>query len=315
MTASDNLITKYRPQALEEIIGQEALVASLRGVIEKRSASAFLFIGPSGCGKTTLARIVAAMLGCTEVKEEDAATNTGIDAMRLITSALQYKPIGGGAKGILIDEAHMLSKGAWNSLLKNLEEPPDWAFWFICTTDADKVPKTVLTRCVRYEVKPVKWDVLANDLLIPIANAEQMQAPDPVVHVCARMAEGSPRQALANLAQCADILDPTEASRLLSKTVDDEKAGIDLARALMKGLNWTGAMQMVAALQEAEENPEGVRRVICAYAMKAATGAKDAAAAQKPLALLHAFSQPFATADGYAPLVLALGGLLARRGV
>lgn len=307
---NDTLAVKYRPQALDQVIGQDNLVASLTTVIEKRSAHAFLFVGPSGCGKTTLARIAANMMGCAEIKEEDAATNNGIDAMRVITTALQYKPMGGGGKGILLDEVHMLSKQAWNSLLKSLEEPPDWACWFLCTTDADKVPKTVVTRCARFEVKPVKWDVLANDLLIPVANEEQMTCPDEVVHVCARLADGSPRQALVNLAMCADQTDPALAAALLRNVVDDEKVGIDLARALMKGAPWPELVKLIEAL--AEENPEGVRHVVRAYATKAVLGAKSPQQAQRPLAILSNFSTPFNTADGLSPLVLAVGRLVAR---
>lgn len=308
---NDALAVKYRPQAFEEVIGQPDLVAALQGVVSRKSSHTFLFEGPSGCGKTTLARITAAALGCTEIKEEDAATNNGIEAMRLVTTALQYKPLNGGAKGIIIDETQALSKQAWQSLLKSLEEPPEWAYWFLCTTEFEKVPKAAVTRSAKFTVKPVRWETLSSDLLIPIADAEQMACPDEVIGVCARLAEGSPRQALVNLAVCADVTDPAIASSLLRATIDDEKVGIDLARALMKGVLWPELIKLVAALKD--ENPEGIRRVICAYCTTAVLGAKTKEAAIRPLSILDKFSTPFTSADGFALLVLALGKLVTGR--
>jgi DNA polymerase III gamma/tau subunit len=304
----ESLILKYRPESLDEVVGQDEVVSALKQIIEKRSAHSFLFVGPSGCGKTTLARIAATMLGCAETREEDAATNNGIDAMRAITATLQYKPLRGGCKGLIIDEIQAASKAAFQSLLKSIEEPPEWAFWFLCTTDPDKIPKNIQTRCVRFELFPVKWQTLVSDILNPVADAEKMACSDETIGVCARLADGSPRQALVNLSLCADVADPEEAQRLLGTTISDSKEGVDLARALIKGAHWNHLMELVKKMED--QSAEGVRHVVLEYSKKVALGAQTVQQASRALAIMDAFSVPFHTAEGNAPLILAIGRLL-----
>ncbi len=306
--SNDALYLKYRPKTFAEIVGQPTLVASMQTVIEKRSAHSFLMVGPSGCGKTTIARIAAAELGCAEVIEVDAATNNGIDDMREVTNALRYKPMKGGAKALIIDEVHAASKQAFQSLLKSVEEPPDWAYWFLCTTDQDKVPKTIVTRCARFEVRTLDWETLSRDLLIPVADAEQMSCTDEVINVCARNAGGSPRQALVNLAMCANEVDTKAAAKLLLSMPDDDKAGIDLARVLVAGTTWKEVQPLLDKLRD--ENAEGVRHVVRAYVTTVLLSGKNPAKAPQLFAILQHFSVPFYSADGISPLVLAVGNLV-----
>ncbi len=125
---------KYRPKDFDEVVGQDAVVKSLQQAVKNNAGHTFLFTGLSGVGKTTLARITAATVGCvsSNLIEIDAATHTGVDDMRDVTFSLKYKPIGvGSVKVIIVDECHMLSKSAWNSLLKVLEEPPAWVYWML----------------------------------------------------------------------------------------------------------------------------------------------------------------------------------------
>lgn len=301
----NSLLTKYRPQTWKDVIGQGPVVKSLSTAIERKSSHAYLLVGPSGTGKTTLARIAAKVLGCTSIEEVDAATHTGVDDMRGVAEGLMYRPIGPDAvKVIIIDESHMLSKSAWNSLLKILEHPPDWVTWFLCTTEANKVPATVKTRCLAYELKPVSFAAL-QDLLDGVAAAEKLEVSGDVIDLCAKEAQGSPRQALANLGVCATAKSKKEAAELL-KSADGSTAAFELAQALYRGADWGELVEIVAGLGEI--NPESVRHVIRAYGTKVVLNPKNSEP-ESALAVLSAFSQPFNSGDGITPILIACGKL------
>lgn len=310
---SDTLITKYRPQTFDDVVGQDAAVRALRASVAKRSARAYLLTGPSGTGKTTLARIVAAALGCApeEIRagEIDAATHTGVDDMRAITAQQQYRPLGGGSRAVIIDECHMLSKAAWNSLLKILEEPPAHVLWLLCTTEPVKVPKTIVTRCFACELRPVASSVL-EELLGEVADAEKMDVDDQVLRLCARQADGSPRQALSNLAVCA-VAKSVQEARELMRSAEESAEAVDLARLLVKRGRWSEAQELIGRLSEV--SPESVRHVVRAYVSKVVMSAKSEDQAGYGLEVLDAFSEPFHPSDGVAPLLLACGRLLLMR--
>lgn len=307
---TDVLQLKYRPKTLVDVVGQEQIVAALQSTIKRGSSHAFLFSGPSGCGKTTLARIVASSVGCTQrdVLEVDAATYTGIDDVRALTATLAYKPLGDSrVRALIIDECHALSKQAWQSLLKIVEEPPAWVYWFFCTTEASRVPETIKTRCSRFDVREVPWKILASDLLTPVARAEKLKASADVISLCAKEAKGSPRQALVNLAVCADVTDSDDAAELMASAAQSAEA-VDLARALMKGESWDRLAAIIKALQGSD--PESVRQVVRAYATTVALGTSGAKVPMRALAILDAFSTPMSRSDGVSPLLLAVGALI-----
>lgn len=305
-------ITKYRPSKFEDVIGQDGVVASFEKALKDRTAKAFLIDGPSGCGKTTLARIAAHTVGCKDkdIQEIDAATYSGIDDMRQITSTLCYRPIGGEVKSLIVDECHALSKAAWDSLLKVLEEPPEHVFWFLCTTTPAKVPQTIMTRCARYQLKAVPEKLLVK-LLDDVAAAEGIlkgRAGEDIIDLCASEAGGSPRQALANLALCAAAKNRDEASDLMASAVDSVEA-IDLAKGLLKGIDWREACDILAKLKDA--NGESVRQVVRAYITAVALGSgKNAKQAERCMAILDAFSQPCAPGEQLTPIVLSVGRLM-----
>lgn len=222
------LARKYRPQTFEDMIGQEALVTTLTNAFKVgRVAHAFMLTGVRGIGKTTTARLLARALNyetdtvkepsvnlgtagihCAsimasthmDVLEMDAASRTGVENMREMLDGVRYAPVSARYKVYIIDEVHMLSTGAFNALLKTLEEPPDHAKFIFATTEIRKVPITVLSRCQRFDLRRVEADVLAAHLR-GITDKEGAHIDDEALALIARAAEGSVRDSLSLLDQ------------------------------------------------------------------------------------------------------------------
>ena len=222
------LARKYRPQTFEDMIGQEALVTTLTNAFKVgRVAHAFMLTGVRGIGKTTTARLLARALNyesdtvkgpsvdlgvqgthCAsimasthmDVLEMDAASRTGVENMREMLDGVRYAPVAARYKVYIIDEVHMLSTGAFNALLKTLEEPPDHAKFIFATTEIRKVPITVLSRCQRFDLRRVDADILAHHLR-GISDKEGAKITDDGLALIARAAEGSVRDSLSLLDQ------------------------------------------------------------------------------------------------------------------
>jgi DNA polymerase-3 subunit gamma/tau len=223
------LARKYRPQRFSELIGQEAMVQTLGNAIKRgRIAHAFLMTGVRGVGKTSTARLIAKALNCVapdgnggptidpcgvcepcvaiaegrhiDVVEMDAASNTGVDDVREIIEAVRYASVSARYKVYIIDEVHMLSKNAFNALLKTLEEPPEHVKFLFATTEINKVPVTVLSRCQRFDLRRIQADVLAKHFG-GIADAEKVLVEPEALALIARAAEGSVRDGLSILDQ------------------------------------------------------------------------------------------------------------------
>ena len=306
------LITDYRPTAWNEVYGHTAEVKSLEHAIAARSAQTFLLSGPSGIGKTTLARIAAHELGCPPENriDYDAADFTGVDDARRLTEVLQYKPFGSNGvstRALIVDECHMLSKAAWNKLLKDTEEPPPDAFWLFCTTQPDKVPKTIITRSLHLQLRAVADEDLA-DLVQGIADTAAIPLADGIRGLIVREAHGSPRQALSNLEACRGVSDRAEAAHILG-TVLDTDATKALCQALVKdGTTWVDCMKLLTRLDG--ESAEGLRIQILRYIAKCADGAKDDRAATFFLQRMRAFAYSYGMADADALLRLSIGACI-----
>lgn len=232
------LSRKYRPKDLNDLIGQDILAKSLRSCLNsKKVPHAFLFHGIRGIGKTTTARILARCLCCIgpdgktditsspcgncrscvamdkdqhlDIMEFDAASRTGVDDIREVIEATQYSPVLGRYKIFIIDEVHMLSKSAFNALLKTLEEPPAHVKFIFATTEVQKVPETVLSRCMAFRLHPVSSDALA-EYLIAIAQKEDFILEKDAAHLIAEESEGSVRDALSILEQALMIAAETK---------------------------------------------------------------------------------------------------------
>jgi DNA polymerase-3 subunit gamma/tau len=214
------LARKWRPKAFSELSGQEHVVRALTNALEQqRLHHAYLFTGTRGVGKTTLARILAKSLNCekgisstpcgecgacreidsgrfVDLLELDAASNTGIDNMREVLDNAQYAPTAGRFKVYIIDEVHMLSKAAFNSMLKTLEEPPEHVKFILATTDPQKIPVTVLSRCLQFNLKQIPPAVVA-DYLKFVLEQENIAGEPVALQLIARAASGSMRDALS----------------------------------------------------------------------------------------------------------------------
>jgi DNA polymerase-3 subunit gamma/tau len=224
------LARKYRPETFAQVVGQTHVTETLRAALRKEKLShAYLFSGPRGCGKTTVARLLAKAINCLDnrsgdpcgacetclaiargnyldVLEIDAASNTGVDNIRELRDMAQYSPSEGSSRVFIIDEVHMLSKGAFNALLKILEEPPARVFFFFATTEPNKIPRTILSRCQRFDFRLLSRDELAGRLE-EIAAAEGHTLADGGLRLLVSLAEGSLRDALSLLDQVAAGVD------------------------------------------------------------------------------------------------------------
>ena len=218
------LARKYRPQRFNDIIGQETVVRTLQNAIEsERIHHAYLFSGVRGVGKTTAARILAKALNCVhgpaaepcnecticreitegidlDVREIDAATYTGVDNIRELREATQFQPARDRYRIFIIDEAHMLSTGAWNALLKILEEPPPHVLFMFATTEMHKVPQTIISRVQKHALRKITLDELIARLA-QIAKSEGIEATHDALEIVARRGEGSVRDSLSLLDQ------------------------------------------------------------------------------------------------------------------
>lgn len=217
------LYRSYRPQIFQEIAGQEHIVTTLQNAIkENKIAHAYLFAGPRGTGKTTIAKLLAKALNCTsdnppcgtcpncisisegqhpDVIEIDAASNNGVDEVRDLIDKVKYAPINGKYKVYIIDEVHMMTTGAFNALLKTLEEPPAHAIFILATTEPHKVIPTIISRCQRFDFKKVDDNDIISRLEY-VLKQENGEYEDTALSLISKLAEGGMRDALSILEQC-----------------------------------------------------------------------------------------------------------------
>ena len=207
------LARKYRPKKLSELIGQNIFVSTIQNAVKNnRLAHAYLFSGVRGVGKTTTARILAHLCnGEDEVKgnpidlfEVDAARYTTVDTMRELLDGIQYRPSNWKYKVYILDEVHMLSNSAVSSLLKNLEEPPEHVKFIFCTTEPRKIPATIISRCQRFDLKRIPFDILSK-YLQEIAQKEKSEIDINAASIIARASDGSVRDALSILDKSLSI--------------------------------------------------------------------------------------------------------------
>ncbi len=271
---------KYRPQNFSELIGQEHVQKTLTNAIETgRLAHGYIFSGQRGTGKTTVARILARCLNCiqgptpnpcgvcsscleiaagnsVDVIEIDAASNRGINEMREVRENVRYRPARDRYKVFIVDEAHQITKEAFNALLKTLEEPPEWTVFVLCTTEANEIPNTIASRCQHFTFRSVDFTELMNRMKY-IATQEGVEAGDEALSVIAQAGEGSVRDSLSAMDQaiacCGNTLRVEDVRSLLGMF------GADSLRAIAEAVQTQNGYRMLEVVQELERNGQSLQ--------------------------------------------------------
>jgi len=282
-TSYQVIARKWRPQTFDDLVGQDHVVRTLQNAITRnRIAHAYLFVGPRGTGKTSMARIFAKALNCTggpkadfdpedpickaiaegsclDVIEIDGASNNGVEQVRELRDTVRYAPAHGRFKVYIIDEVHMLSAAAFNALLKTLEEPPAHVKFVFATTDVQKVLPTIISRCQRFDLKPISIELIVARLK-KIADAEKITVSEGALASIARMADGGMRDAQSIFDQMISFCgnDVSEADVLdVYGLVAAEKIG-ELAGALAAGDH----RKIVAIVEECDQNGRDLFRLL-----------------------------------------------------
>jgi DNA polymerase III subunit gamma/tau len=263
---------KYRPQRFSDVVGQEHVTRTLEHAIARnRIAHAYLFCGPRGTGKTTIARIFAKCLNCVggpkvdfadddprcreiaegrslDVLEIDAASNRGIDEIRGLRETVKYAPASSKFKIYIIDEVHMLTKEAFNALLKTLEEPPEHVKFMFATTEPEKILATILSRCQRFDLRRIPARLIVQHLS-RIAKKEKVKVDEPALYAVARGADGAMRDAESTLDQlisfCGEKIEEADVLSMFGLTAQSQL--LDLSGAVLTG-NTEGALRQLGEL-------------------------------------------------------------------
>ena len=307
-----SLDTRVRPTTLNQMVGNKTTIATVESLFNRREVfpHAILISGPTGCGKTTLGRIIVDMLGAKsdDYREIDSAQFNGIDTVREIKNQMRFKPRHpeSTCRAWLIDEAHMLGQGgaseknkAQNAILKMLEDAPDHVYFILCTTDPQRLLKTVSGRCTRLEVARID-EGLMSSLIKKTARREKSPVSDTIVDSIVEKADGHPRNAMKLLEK---VIGLTEDQAL--ETIEEEERlqseGIELCRELLKAkgqTSWAKITKILTGLKDQEE--EGIRRLVLSYCNSILLKQNSLHA----FIVMDEFSQPFYD-TGKAGLTLA----------
>jgi DNA polymerase III subunit gamma/tau len=275
---------KYRPQSFADVVNQEHVKTTLENAIaQNRIAHGYIFSGQRGTGKTTVARILARCLNCVngptdkpcgvcasckeiaaggspDVIEIDAASNRGINEMRELRENVRYQPVRDRYKVFIIDEAHQITNEAFNALLKTIEEPPAWAVFMLCTTEAHKIPATIASRCQHFSFRSVEFEALVARMAW-ICEQEGIHADAEALSVLAQAGEGSVRDSLSALDQaiacCGDTLQAAEVRALLGAFSLDALGHV--SQALLAGATDGAAARMLEVVNELERNGQNLQ--------------------------------------------------------
>jgi len=298
---SNSLPLKYRPEYFDEVYGNDAAIKSVESMLDrdfKNIPKSWLFTGASGCGKTTMVRIIARILECadTDYHEYNAANTNGVDTIREINATSRLSPMGGKVKVILLDESHMISSAAQNAMLKMLEDSPKYTFFFLATTNPEKMIPAIKTRCVAVNMKSLPSNT-AYSLVKDIAEAEKVAVPNSVLKAISMACGGSAREAVKLLDQVIDIEKEEDALDMIEKTISCETSVRDLCMAMMEEKPWKILSKIITDL---DSDPEAARRSIQGWFSKVLLDKGDMRSAM----ILESFSENYFD-SGKAGLILS----------
>ena len=270
-----SLHTKYRPLTLDEIVGNEASIIKLKAQLENpEGPHVFLFSGTKGCGKTSLARIAAEMVNAHEndINEIDVADkeNRGTAAATVLKNGVMYKPMFGDVKVYILDECHMMTTAYGNSLLKILEDTPKHVYFFLCTTDPQKLLGTVKSRCSAYVLESLSQKEIV-ELLEWVITEEEANITKPELKKISEVCEGIPRDALVLLDQIIK-LNPEEREGAIESIKIKERNLKELCTALLDRKSWKVVAKI---LKEIKQEPESIRMGVMGYMNAVLLGGSD----------------------------------------
>jgi DNA polymerase III subunit gamma/tau len=319
------LARKYRPKTFGEMVGQEHVVRALSNALtQQRLHHAYLFTGTRGVGKTTVSRILAKSLNCqgpdgnggitatpcgicqacvdidngrfVDYTELDAASNRGVDEVQSLLEQAVYKPVQGRFKVFMIDEVHMLTGHAFNAMLKTLEEPPEYLKFVLATTDPQKVPVTVLSRCLQFNLRPMAPETI-QEHLASVLKTEQVEANAQALRLLARSARGSMRDALSLTDQAIAF----GAGKL-------EEAGV---RQMLGSVDSSHVFQLIEALAQGEGKAVvDIADALRVHGLSAASTLEEMSAVLQRMAVIQAVPSAADTSDGEAAETARLAGLM-----
>ena len=311
MNENLELYKKYRPTSFKQIVGQPEAVRTLVTMLTKNTFPHTLLIsGSSGVGKTTIARILKDKLHCgdSDYHEINAASSRGIDTIREIQQVMHLAPISGHCRIWYLDEVHSLTKDAQNSALKILEDSPDHVYFFLATTDPNRLLKTIVTRCTH-----IRLSLLSQKILISLAewvlNQENITVDMDVIESVVEASDGSARKCLVLLHQILGLPSKEEQLKAIHKA-DAPKQAIQIARILLNPRSkWADLQEILVAI---EDDPEGIRRLVLEYAKSVML--KDNRASDRAYLILTCFEGDF-FASGSAGLVRACYEVYREKGI
>jgi len=304
---------KFRPKDFKHVIGNKEAKQALKKVLTKEEpVHSYLITGPSGCGKTTLARIAMNMLGIKgrDLAEINSADFRGIDTIREINRQSQYMPVEGARRAWLIDECHKLTDDAQNALLKILEEPPDYVYFFLCTTNPSKLLPTIKGRCSHFQVTTLSEKKIMT-LLTRVVDEEEEQVDRKILRRIAEHSMGRPREALQMLEQIVSV-EPKQRKHLIKNMATEEIDAINLCRSLIKNEGWKATRMILSSLKEQKKDPETLRRMVLSYCSSTILNKPFNQGIQIGL-IMDEFNEPFYD-TGWPELILACFKIHMERG-